>query len=107
MNWESMSPLEPDRVRFVDSQGTVHTVPASEIEKVFEIDPDARVLATGPEEWLAFVNDQKSINTLWRVRNIVTESDVKLLGAMGISLGRPQNWMEETVNLYSLRGDED
>jgi predicted amidophosphoribosyltransferase len=39
--------------------------------------------------------------------HIVTEKDTQMLKAMGIAWGKPSNWAEEPVGLYSLRGDEE
>ena len=105
--WERCPPLRSLRVRFLSSDGHVHDVKSSGLNDARKIDPELRVLATTPEEWIDFLVDQKLIERHWALRNIVTDVDTKMLQSMGIKWGRPAHWGEEPVNLYSLRGDEE
>jgi hypothetical protein len=107
IDWGKCIPLQPHRIRFLSSDGYVHDVMRYELDQAREIDPDLRVLAASPEEWIEFCQLQKQIERDWNKRKMLTDSDVKMLKSMGVSCGKPLHWGHEEVGLYSLRGEED
>jgi hypothetical protein len=88
-NWRHLPDLEPGCAMFRDSRGGIHSVPLRFLRNARAIDPDLTVLATSPEGWRAFVEQQLGVDQQWANRNTVTDDDRELLRQIGIAWHDP------------------
>jgi hypothetical protein len=74
----------PGRAAFLAGDGSLHTCDVACLDSVLYFDEDILILAQSPEEWREFLKEQRHIAMLWGRRHILTDSDERMLRAMGI-----------------------
>jgi hypothetical protein len=84
--WHELSAdfVKVGNAAFLSSDGGLHTCNASAVRHVLEMDEDAQILATNPEEWRTFVREQRLIFLDWCCRETFTDFDAKWLREMGV-----------------------